>query len=133
MAEPKTKPTDADVGEFLAAIAHDRRRADATAVSALMQDVTGEEPVVWGTSIVGFGSIVTPRDRGASTPWPIVAFAPRATELVLYLNTTIEPEWFDELGPHRRGVGCVYVKRLDALDLDVLRRLIERSVHLATA
>ena len=133
MAEPKTKPTDADVGEFLAAIAHDRRRADATSVCSLMRDVTGEEPVVWGTSIVGFGSIVTPGARGASMPWPIVAFAPRSSELVLYLNTAVEPEWFDGLGSHRRGVGCVYVKRLDALDLDVLRRLIERNVHLATA
>ena len=133
MAEPKTKPTDADVGEFLAAIAHDRRRADATAVSALMQDVTGEEPVVWGTSIVGFGSTVTVSDRGVATPWPIVGFASRSAELVLYLNTAVEPEWFDGLGPHRRGVGCLYLKRLDALDLDVLRRLIERSVHLATA
>ena len=94
---------------------------------------TGEPAHLWGTSIVGFGSLAMPGARGASTPWPVVAFAPRSTELVLYLNTTIEPEWFDGLGPHRRGVGCVYVKRLDALDLDVLRRLIERSIHLATA
>jgi hypothetical protein len=129
--EPKTRPTDVDLDEFLAAIPHIQRRADATAMSALMGEVTGEKPVVWGTSIVGFGATESRRERGASTSWPVIAFAARKSELALYLNTTIEPEWFDGLGPHRRGVGCVYVKRLDDLDHDVLRRLLERSVVLA--
>jgi hypothetical protein len=128
VAEPKTRPTDADVDDFLAAIPHMQRRTDATAMSALMRDITGEKPVVWGTSIIGFGATESRRERGSPTSWPVIAFAARKTELVLYLNTSIEPEWFDGLGPHRRGVGCVYVKRLDDLDHHVLRRLLERSV-----
>jgi hypothetical protein len=128
VAEPKTRPTDADVEEFLAAIVPAQRRADAIAVSALMRDATGDEPVVWGASIVGFGS--TTPDGGAPS-WPVLAFASRRTELVLYLNSEIEPERFDGLGPHRRGVGCLYVKRLDDLDQQVLGGLLDRSVELA--
>jgi hypothetical protein len=129
VAEPKTRPTDADVGQFLAAVPDERRRADAMAVDALMRAVTGEQPVVWGTSMVGYGSIERP-GRGGRVSWPVIAFAPRRTELVLYLSTEIEPERFDALGPHRRGVGCLYLKRLQDVDQDVLRGLVERSVEL---
>jgi hypothetical protein len=88
--------------------------------------------VLWGTSIVGFGSIVPPGSGGKNaTPWPLVAFSPRKTEMVLYLNTEIEADRFDALGPHRRGVGCLYVKRLMDIDQTVLVSLIERSVTLA--
>ncbi len=97
-------------------------------LSTLIRDATGDEPVVWGTSIVGFGS-TTP--GGGAPSWPVLAFTPRRTELVLYLNSEIEPEHFDGLGPHRRGVGCLYVKRLDELDHEVLVRLLDRSVQLA--
>lgn len=131
MASPKTRPTDASVDGFLAAVPDPRRRADAEAVAALMTDVSGEAPVIWGTSIVGFGEIEYPGPRGASRSWPVVAFAARAKELVLYLNTEIEPGLFEGLGPHRRGVGCLYVKRLSDVDPAVLRTLVERSVELA--
>ncbi|MEI2706321.1 MAG: DUF1801 domain-containing protein [Ilumatobacteraceae bacterium] len=125
MPEPKTRPTNADVAEFLAAIANDQRRADAEAVCRMMAAATGKPPVVWGTSIVGFGS------NGSTPSWPVIAFAARAKELVLYLNTSIEAELFDGLGPHRRGASCVYVKRLADLDQGRLKQLVSRSVELA--
>jgi hypothetical protein len=81
MAQPKTRPTDASVEEFIAAVPHAQRRADAVAVEAMMREVTGEHPVVWGTSIVGFGATDYQGSCGQLASWPIIAFAPRKTEL----------------------------------------------------
>lgn len=131
MAEPKTRPTDTDPEVFLASVHSERRRNEGSAIDTMMRDATGEPPVIWGTSIVGYGSIEYSGTRGTTTSWPVVAFAPRKAELVLYLNTELEPELFEDLGPHRRGVGCLYVKRLADVDHAVLRRLIGRSVQLA--
>ena len=131
MAEPKTKPTDADVDDFLAAVPHAGRRADAIAVDAMLREATGSAPVVWGTSMVGYGEREQLDGRGRAASWPVVAFAPRRSELVLYLHQDLDDAEFDGLGPHRRGVGCLYVKRLEALDPAVLRRLVARSVELA--
>lgn len=133
MAEPKTRPTDADPDAFLAAIPNARRRADALDVDRLMRRISGEPPVIWGTSIVGYGELVHRNAKGKEMNWPVIAFAPRSTELVLYLNTTIEAERFAELGPHRRGVGCLYIKRLADVDAGVLAQLVERSVELAAS
>jgi hypothetical protein len=131
MAEAKTRPTDASVEEFLAAVPDARRRADAAVVESMMREVTGEAPVMWGTSIVGYGAIDYQGSRGKQATWPVIAFAPRKTELVLYLNTELDPELFEGLGPHRRGVGCLYVKRLSDVDHTALRALLARSVELA--
>jgi hypothetical protein len=125
MAEPKTRPTDASVDDFLDAVANTRRRSDARDVAAMMHAVTGEPPVMWGTSIVGFGS----RPTGKQAAWPVVALSPRSSELVLYLDAEIPADEFEQLGPHRRGVGCLYVKRLDDVDRAVLERLIRRTVE----
>ena len=131
MAEPKTRPTDASVDEFLDAVSNERRRSDARAVDAMLQSATGEAPVMWGTSIVGYGALTYQGSRGEQRTWPVVGFSPRKTELVLYLNTEIEAEAFTALGPHRRGVGCLYIKRLDDIDRAVLDGLVRRSVELA--
>ncbi len=131
MAEPKTRPTDIDVATFLATIADVRRRGDAETIDAMMREATGEAPVVWGSNIVGYGALEYPGSSGKSASWPIVAFSPRKSELVLYLNTEIEPQLFENLGPHRRGVGCLYLKKLVAVDADALRRIIAASVALA--
>ena len=130
MAEPKTRPTDASVDDFLAAVASPQRREDAVAVAALLAEVTGERPVLWGTSIVGFGETELSGSGGRTTRWPLVGFSPRKAELVLYLNQALEPDLFENLGPHRRGVGCLYVKKLADVDPVALRALLERSVTL---
>jgi len=130
MAEPKTRPTDASVDDYLSAIADAGRRADAETVAALMREVTGEPAVMWGTTIVGFGALTYQGSR-TTRSWPVVAFAPRAKELVLYLNTELEAGLFEALGRHRRGVGCLYIRTLSDVDPVVLRSLVERSTALA--
>jgi hypothetical protein len=133
MAEPKTRPTDASVADFLAAVPNAVRRADAAVVDAMLREATGEPPVLWGPSIVGYGEVSAAGSGGKETTWPVIAFSPRKTELVLYLDTRVEQALLDEVGPHRRGASCVYLKRLAGLDEAALRRAIARSVELATS
>lgn len=128
MATPNTGPTTADVNAFLDAASPARRVAEGHRLRALMTEVTGEEPVLWGPSMVGFGSYhyrspVNPRTHG---DWPKVAFSPRKSAISLYGLKDL-PEGaalLPELGTYTEGVGCVYVKRLDQVDEDVLRRLV---------
>jgi hypothetical protein len=133
MAEPKTRPTDADVGAFLDAVPDERRRADARRVSALLQEVTGEPPVLWGTSIVGFGSTHLRYATGRELDWPVVAFSPRKGATTVYLVDGFEErtDLLERLGPHSTGRSCLYLKRLDDVDLDVLRELVTASVRTA--
>lgn len=128
MAENKTQPTDADVQAFLDAATPARRRDDGLALADLFREVTGVDPVMWGPSIIGYGSYryvsrANPRTRG---DWPKTGFAPRRSALSLYGLKDL-PEGaalLPELGRYTEGAGCVYVRKLDDVDLDVLRRLI---------
>lgn len=128
MSEPKTKPTDADVGAFLDAAQPARRIAEGHRLDVLMRELTGEEPVLWGPSIVGYGSYryVSPRDARRQGDWPKVGFSPRKGALTIYGIKDL-PEGaalLPQLGDYTEGAGCVYVKRLDRIDEDVLRRLV---------
>lgn len=129
MAENKTVPTDADPHAFLAAVTPERRRRDAGRVLDLMQGVTGQPPVMWGPSIVGFGSVRYTYASGRTGDWPPVAFSPRKTALTLYLMDGVDAHADDlaALGPHTVGTGCLYVKDLDAVDAAVLERIVAAS------
>ncbi len=131
MAEPKTQPTDASVADFLNAVPNDNRRVDAMELDEMMRAASGEAPVIWGTNIVGYGALSYAGSGGKQTTWPEIAFSPRKRELVLYLNTAVEDALFERLGPHRRGVGCLYLKRLSDIDRAELRTVLERSLELA--
>ena len=128
MGEAKTVATDANVAEFLAAATPDRRRQDGVRLAEIFNEVTGADPVMWGPSIVGYGSFryvspANPRNRG---DWPKAGFSPRKAQLSLYGLKDL-PEGaalLPSLGTYTEGAGCVYVKRLEDVDVDVLRRLI---------
>jgi hypothetical protein len=124
MRGPKTRKTTASVKDFVAAIPDERRRKDAAAVLAMMAEVTGEEPAMWGPGIVGFGSY-----RSPAGPWPIAAFSPRKAALVVYLMPGFEGYGLlERLGPHSAGKSCLYLKRLSEIDAEVLRQLVRRSM-----
>ena len=135
MAENKTKPTAEDVRRFLDAVPDERRRADARAVCELMQRVTGEPPIMWGPSIVGFGSYHYRYESGREGDAPLAGFSPRAKELVVYLDCDVAADdaLLASLGPHKIGKSCLYLKRLADVDQDVLRELIVRSMAAARA
>lgn len=128
MSEPKTQPTDVPVEEFLAAVEHVWRREDAWAICALMREVTGEAPVMWGPSIVGFGRYANVTANGKSADWLRMGFSPRKSALTIYLASTPQTEaLLARLGAHKTGVACLYIKRLDQVDKGALRDLCDAS------
>lgn len=130
MAENKTTETDADVGAFLAAITDDRRRADAIAVRDMMHRVTGEPPRMWGKSIVGFGRYEYTYESGRSGTLCLTGLSPRARALSIYImpGFSAYSDLMDKLGSHNTGKSCLYVTRLDKIDMSVLEELVSRSV-----
>lgn len=125
----KTKPTDASADDVIAAVADERRRTDAQEALALMREVTGAEPLVWGPSMIGFGIQPYTTADGKEREWFIMGLAPRKAALTLYGLTFYgsNEDLLDRLGKHTIGKGCVYVKRLSDVDAGVLRELVERS------
>ncbi|MET0781893.1 MAG: DUF1801 domain-containing protein [Microbacterium sp.] len=128
MAEQKTVPTDASVDDFLHAATPARRREDGLRLAEIFHEVTGAEPALWGPSIVGYGtyhyvSPANPRTRG---DWMKTGFSPRKAQLSLYGLKDLPDgaALLPSLGTYTEGAGCVYVKKLDDIDLEVLRRLI---------
>jgi hypothetical protein len=131
MAQPKTTRTDADVDAFLASVADVTRRRDAIAMRDLMTRVTGEQPAMWGPSIVGFGPYTyRPKSGGAEHEWFKVGFSPRKTALTLYVMDGFDDyeTLLGRLGKHTTGKACLYIKNLDDVDEAVLIELLERSV-----
>jgi hypothetical protein len=125
MAEPKTKKTKASVTAFLNAVEHETRRADAKQVAKMMRAAAGEAPAMWGESIVGFSAYPT-----ASGDWPIIAFSPRKSSLVLYIQPgfTQYAALLARLGKHKTGASCLYVNKLADVDAAVLQELMDQSV-----
>ena len=130
MAEPKTTPTKASVDDFLATVADERRRDDCRVVRDLMAEATGAEPEMWGASIVGFGRYRYEYESGRAGEWMVTGFSPRKTDLTLYIVPGFEhfPDLMQRLGKHKTGKSCLYIKRLDDIDLDVLKELVAQSV-----
>jgi hypothetical protein len=136
MAEIKTKPTRENASDFLSRITDDQRRTDCLVLLDMMKTATGAEPVMWGESIVGFGSYRYRYESGRQVEWFTVGFSPRKSDLTLYLM----PYSFDRfqdllsgLGKHRLGKGCLYIKRLADVNQVVLQELIEQTVQVMSA
>lgn len=123
----KTVEEDASVDHFLSQIEPAERQDDGRAVVALMSRLSGEAPRMWGPSIIGFGSYHYRYDSGREGDSCRIGFSPRKAELVLYLAGLEEAD-FAPLGKHRRGKGCLYIKRLSQIDMAVLERLIVQSI-----
>lgn len=123
-SEPKTRPSDASVDDFISAVENPTRRADAEVVRAMMDEITGETAVMWGPSIVGYGSY-----KGPTGDWPITGFSPRKTQMVLYVMGSADlDEKMGRLGKHTTGASCLYIKKLADVDQAVLREIVEASV-----
>lgn len=126
MAELKTQRNDADVGEFLDGVEHDGRREDAIELLGMLREVTGEEPAMWGDSIVGFGSYDYRYPTGRTGTWFRLGFSPRKRDLTVYLMDGVDAHDAElgRLGPHRLGKSCLYLGRLSSVDGAVLRRIL---------
>ena len=130
MADNKTRPTELSVAAYIDALTDETKRADAKALIGLMQTATGEEPKMWGASIVGFGSYQYTYESGREGDMPLVGFSPRKAATVLYgLKGSSDAEaLLAKLGKHTTGKGCLYIKKLADVDQKVLEALVVKSV-----
>ena len=131
MAELKTQKNDASVLDFLNAVENEKRRTDALKVNELMREITGEKPAMWGPSIVGFGSVHLKYASGRELDWMLVGFSPRKQSLTLYVmdGFTKYDELLSKLGKFKTGKSCLYINKLEDLNVDVLKELITESVE----
>lgn len=130
MAELKTRPTNQDPNDFLQSIEPEQKKADAFVLLELFQKITGEKPVMWGTSMIGFGTYHYKSDRSSQEgDWMLVGFSPRKQNISLYImaGNHENKETLAKLGKHKSSVGCLYINKLADVDLSVLATLIETS------
>ncbi|RIX32431.1 DUF1801 domain-containing protein [Sphingomonas edaphi] len=131
--EPKTKPTEVSVEDFITAVPDPRRREEAIEINAMLRRVSGHEPKMWGPSIIGYGEYHYRYDSGHEGDAPRIGFSPRKAQLVLYLmgNYCDQQEeadaLFAKLGKHSIGKSCLYIPRLANVDAAVLEQLVKIS------
>jgi hypothetical protein len=123
-ATPKTLPTTASVSDYLAALEPTRRRDEAHTICALLEQVSGYPPILWGPSIIGFGTYPT-----KTGTWPRLGFSPRKAQHVIYLmdGFTGQADLLAQLGKASTGVSCLYVKKLADVDMAILAEMARRS------
>lgn len=129
MTENKTKPTAASVDEFITGIDNRRRRADALVALEIYKEVTDLPPIMWGPSIVGFGTHDYTYDSGHKGTLPAASFSPRKANMTFYIGDNFEgaEELFARLGKHKKSIACLYINKLDDVDLKILREIISRE------
>ena len=129
MAETKTKPTAVSVDDYIDAIDDERKRDDSRVLVKMMSKITGAPPKMWGPSIIGFGTYHYTYDSGHEGDAPLAAFSPRKTSLTVYIMRGVAK--FDDLiaklGKHTSSKGCLYIKKLDDVDIKVLEELVKQS------
>jgi hypothetical protein len=131
MGELKTKKNKGSVEGFLNSVESERKREDSFAILNLMKEITGEEPAMWGPSIVGFGSYHYKYTSGREGDWFKTGFSPRKQSLTLYIMDGFSQydELLGRLGKYTTGKSCLYIKKLEDVDLPILRELVEKSVE----
>jgi hypothetical protein len=130
MAELKTKRNQGDVEAFLNSVPDEKKRQDSFTVLELMKQVTGKKPEMWGDSIVGFGSYHYKYTSGREGDWFVTGFSPRKQNLTLYIMPGFDKydTLLSKLGKHSTGKSCLYIKKIEDVDVDVLKELVKQSV-----
>ena len=134
MAQLKTQKNDASVEDFLNGVSDEKKREDSFAILELMKEVIGEEPAMWGTSIVGFGSYRYKYASGREGEWFLSGFSPRKRNLTLYIMSGFDDyeTLLGDLGKYKTGKSCLYINKLEDIDLSTLRELVRKSTkHVA--
>ena len=131
MSEPKTKPTKVKVEDFLNAVEHPTRKKDGFELLQIMGEITEEEPVMWGPSIIGFGSYHYKYATGREGDMPVTGFSPRKRSLSVYIMSVFDEydNLLGKLGKHRVGKSCLYINKLTDVDISVLKEIIKKSVE----
>ena len=129
MAELKTNETKLSVTKFIGKVEDDQKRQDSQAILKLMKQVTKEEPKMWGGSMVGFGRFHYKSDSGREGDWFLTGFSPRKQNLTIYITPGFDKyeSLMKKLGKHKTSKGCLYIKKLEDVDMKVLKQLIKQS------
>lgn len=134
MAELKTKPNDQNVEEFLNSLTDAKKRQDSFTILEIMKQVTQAEPKMWGSNIIGFGAYHYKYASGREGDWFLAGFSPRKQNLTLYIMSGFEQydELLKKLGKYKTGKSCLYINKIEDIDLPTLKKLIQQSVeHMA--
>ena len=133
MAENKTKPTSASVEDFINGVQDEQKRKDSFVILEMMKKATGEDPKMWGSSLIGFGYVrLKSPATGREVDWFRVGFSQRKANLSLYITGAVKrhAEALKKLGKHKTGAGCIYINKLSDVDLKVLKGMIEASLKM---
>jgi hypothetical protein len=131
MAKNKTTETESNPIDFINAVKDETKRKDSFKLIELIKMQTGFEPKLWGPSIIGFGTYHYKYDSGHEGDSPVIAFSPRATAITLYLSGYFEnrAELLEKLGKHKTDKGCIYIKNLDGINLEILQQMIGNHIN----
>jgi hypothetical protein len=130
LVEIKTRESDASVDAFIAGLSDDQKRKDSLIILKLMEKAAREKPKMWGPSIIGFGNIIYKSPAtGREVKWFKIGFSPRKANLSLYLTMNIKAKTaaLKKLGKHKTGVGCLYINKLEDVDMKVLEEMIKEA------
>ena len=136
MAKIKTKENGASVEDFLNKVKDEQQRKDSFVILQMMNEVTGEEPKMWGNSLIGFGNLrFKSANTGREVDWFILGFSPRKANLSLYMGLNVQQhaEALKNLGKHKTGVGCLYINKLTDVDLGILKTMMAASARKTVA
>lgn len=129
MAELKTKETKASVSEFLNKISEEQKKADCKIICKMMEKASGAKAKMWGPAIIGFGSVQLKYESGRELDWFIMGFSPRKQNIVLYgLAQEGNQNLFKKLDKHKTGKACIYLNKLEELDLNILQEILNKTV-----
>ena len=131
LAEIKTKPTAISVADFINTVPDEQKRKDSFAIVEMMKKTTGEEPMMWGSSIIGFGNkrYKSPAS-GREVDWFRTGFSPRKANLTMYFMGSYPEKAaaLEKLGKHKTSGGCIYINKLQDIDLEILKQMIAASL-----
>lgn len=130
MSQIKTKKTSKSVQAFIGRLENEQKRRDSLALLDLFQKTTRQKPALWGGSIIGFGQFHYKSDRSAQEgDWPLTGFSPRKQNISIYIMPGFDKlgPWLKKLGKHKTSVSCLYINKLDDVDLDILKTIISQG------
>ena len=130
MAEPKTARNKTNPNEFINSIEHEKKRTDSLKILSMMEEISGCKPEMWGASIVGFDTYEMTYANGKKGTWPKIGFSPRKQALTLYVGEFDgKEELLSALGKYKTGKSCLYIKKLDDVDEEILKEVIKTSLE----
>jgi Domain of unknown function (DU1801) len=132
LAVIKTKPTTASAEDFINSLSNEQKRKDSFVLLEMMKKATGEAPILWSNAIIGFGiKRYKSPTSGREVDWLRIGFAPRKTNLSVYISVGIKEHAaaLEKLGKHKTGVGCLYINKLEDIDIKVLKEMITAAAN----